>query len=177
MLNGRKITISTGGSFTPLPDGMYTVQVMDVNFLEKHVTSFAPQGKDFLEYKFAVLDEVAVEGGTTRGRNLWDRMSPSLNEKARMFKFVRAILGAEAMKSLPKNFDPESLVGKQVTVVVENTASKDGMRTFANIANYLPVRSPLTPFPVEEQGNKEVVKETKPLVAGLTPSEVLSAVA
>lgn len=176
MLNGLKVKISTGGGMVPLPDGMYTAQVMDVNFLEKHVTSFAPQGKDFLEYKFAILDEVAVEGGTTRGRNLWDRMSPSLNEKARMFKLVKAIVGAEGIKTL-RDFDPETLVGKQVMVVVENTPSKDGMRTFANIANYLPVRTPLAPFPAEEQGNKEVVKETKPLVAGLTPSEVLNAVA
>lgn len=176
MLN-KPVKISTGGNFSVIPEGIYQVELADINLLENVITSYAPMGKDMLEFKFVILDdnEITAEGSkgeTTRGRFLWHRMTPSLNEKSTMFKLVKGLVGRTLTADEIKVFNPESLLGKQCQVVVVQNASKDGTQTFSNIDNYLKATKQLPKFDGDLQRSVAVEKETKPLNVPKTDAEV-----
>lgn len=169
MLNGKQIKITTGGNFATLPEGVYTAQLADINLLENVITSFAPEGKTLLEFKFVILDDIEIpaEGttpaSTTRGRFLWHRMSPSLNEKATMSKLVKAILGKTLTPEEAATFNLEDLIGKQCQVVVTSNPSKDGTRVYSNISNYLKANKQLEKFDGDLQQVTEVQSGSTPL--------------
>ena len=86
MLNGIKPTIKVGNSFSLIPEGVLTLQIVDVN-LEQ--TSYLGVEKDVLNYKFAILDDIEdEEGGKARGRFMWKRCSLSLNPKSWLYKLA-----------------------------------------------------------------------------------------
>ena len=152
MLNGKTFSFKAGGDFTPLEEGVYQVQVVDVNLIENVITTYAPEGKDMLEFKFAVLDE------GSRGRFLWHRMTPSLNSKATMAGMVKAVLGHVPSADEVSTFNPETLIGKQVQAVVVQNPSSDGSKIWNNIQSYVKANKELPKW------DSEVVeKASKPL--------------
>ena len=178
MLNGKFVKITTGGAFATIDEGVYTAEIIDVDLLEDVVTAFSPEGKNMLNFKFAILDDIEIPAkdgmpaSNTRDRFLWHRMTPSLNEKATMSKLVKAALGRLPTPEEANAFNPESLIGKQVQVVVVNNPSKDGTRTFSNIDNYLKAPKPLPKF-TGEVGSKEVLtRATSAIEAPKTDAEV-----
>lgn len=167
MLNGKTVKISVGGEFVILDEGVYTAEVTDVNLLENVITSYAPDGKDMLDFRFRVLDEKEMttpdgKKASTRGKELRHRMTPSLNEKATMSKLVKAVLGRVPTPQEVVSFNPESLIGKQVQVVVVQSPAKDGT-IWNNIDNYMKVSTPLTAWDGEKASATEINKSTQPL--------------
>lgn len=177
MLN-KPVKISTGGTFTLIPEGVYQVQLADINLLENVITSYAPEGKDMLDFKFVILDDVEIpaengkEATTTRGKFLSQRMTPSLNEKATMYALVKAIMGRLLTKDEIMSFNPESLIGKQCQIVVVQNPSKDGTKMFANIDNYLKATKKLPPFDGDLQQTVVLDNVTKPLEIPKTDAQV-----
>src|SRR3990167_10551736 len=114
MLEGKTVKISTGGVFVTLEEGVYTLEIIDVNLLEGVISTYAPEGRDLLEYKFVVLDNLEVpakdgqSASNTRGRFLFSRMTPSLNEKATMFKLVKGVMGRIPTSQEAATFNPET---------------------------------------------------------------------
>ena len=178
MLNGKTIKISTGGAFATIDEGVYTAEIIDVDLLENVITAYSPDGKDMLNFKFAILDDIAIPArdglpeSTTRDRFLWHRMTPSLNEKATMSKLVKAALGRVPTPEEINSFNPEELIGKQVQVVVVNNPSKDGTRTFSNIDNYIKATKQLPKFTGEVGSASVVEKSTAALNVPKSDKEV-----
>lgn len=144
MLEGKKVTISVtegGMTFEPLEDGLYTVQIVDVNLVEQF-SQWKGKTETKLNYQFACLDEkreIQTKSGaifSVRGRYLWKRCSPSMHEKSWLYKLVKAVLGREPTDQEKKDFDPESIIGKRVDVFVNQQPSKDGSQVYANIVSF-----------------------------------------
>ena len=141
MLEGKKIKITTSSGFEPVPMDRYQVWIRDVN-LVKQFSPWKGEEVEVLNYQFEILDDKpmpAKEGEkaeSTQGRFLWKRCSPSLNPKSWLNKLVNGVIGRDLTKEEAENFDPESLVGKQVMVMVEQTPGKDGTTIFNNIVAF-----------------------------------------
>ena len=168
MLNGKVVKISVGGEFTLVDEGVYQAEIIDVNLLENVVTSFSPEGKDMLEYKFVIL------GGQFSGVFMTAKMSPSMNEKSTLYKLTKAALGTVPTDKDLLSFNPELLLGEQVQlVVVQNKSKKPGDdRVFANISNYLKVSSKLPAFTGDKKLAVEVSSATKAIEMPKTDAEI-----
>lgn len=160
MLNGIKPEIKLGNTYTLLPEGMLTLQIVDVNM---DTSTYLGIEKDVLNYKFAVLDDLKDEdGATVRGRFLWKRCSLSLNPKSWLSKLASAVVGHELSEDEKASFDPEALVGKQVVGMVEQKSSQDGSTTYNNILKFSKVTKKLET--VEYDSKPQVVEKTsKPI--------------
>ena len=171
MLGGRKVEISTGGNFDPIPMDKYSCQILDVNLVKRR-----NQWKgevEVLNYQYAVLDDkpmtVKDESGndkeaTTRGRFLWHACSPSLNKKAWLYKLAIAVTGRDLTAEEIKLFDPETLVGKQVDVMVQNVAGSDGT-VYNNVVAYSKTLKALPGVEGKIGQANTVTKTTSPAMA------------
>jgi len=173
MLEGKKVEISTGGNFDPVPMDKYTVQCVDVNLVtqQKYQSS---EEEEVLNYKFAILDDKPMEVTTgdgekekasTRGRYLWKRCRLALSERSWLGKLAIASEGRSLTKEEIAAFDPEAIVGKQVDVMVEHKAS--GEKVYVNIVTFSKAVKPLEPMKEEElkKTGQVVEKSTTPATA------------
>ena len=142
MLDGVKVKIRVGGDFEPIPMDRYTCQIADVS-LVRQFNQFKGEEVEMLNYKFAILDEKPMpekadgsKAGTTRGRFLWKRCSLSMSERSWLMKLAKAAEGRDLSKAEMEAFDPESIVEKQVDVMVEQNPSKDGTTIYNNIVAF-----------------------------------------
>jgi hypothetical protein len=173
MLNGQKVEIKTGGNFDPIPMDKYTVQIVDVNLVTQ-LKFQSTEEEEVLNYQFTVLDdkemEVTSDGGekatgTTRGRNLWKRCRLAMNNRSWLGKLAKAALGRDLTKEEVAGFDPESIIGKQVDVMVEQSASKDGQKIFNNIVAFNQTVKPLQPVDPKDVAKTGQVLEKKTVSA------------
>jgi len=173
MLNGQKVEINLGGNFDPVPMDKYTVQCVDVNLVSQQKFQ-STEEEDVLNYKFAILDDKPMEvtdengekkDGTTRGKYLWKRCRLAMNDRSWLGKLATAAFGRSLTKEEMKAFDAESIVGKQVDVLVEQT--EKGEKTYVNITSFKKTVKPLTPMDDSELKKTGQVKEqaTAPAVA------------
>jgi hypothetical protein len=161
-----KITIKSSGNFSPLPMGVYTVQVSDVN-IKRHFNKFKAIEEDMLNYSFTVLNDIKLEdGSSTRGRMLWKMVTPSMNSKSWLFKIAIAAYGKELTTAEMSNFNPESLVGKQVDIMVNQTPNSDGTAIYNNILTFAKNGTPLTAVEVKAVGGT-VEKSSTPVSGAL----------
>lgn len=146
MLEGKKFKFSVGGgNFSSIPMGVYTCQIVDVNAVTK-MNKFKGEEQEMLSYKFAILDDIALDdGGTTRNRYLWKDCSISMNEKSWMYKLAKAVVGREMTTEEMENFDAESIIGKQVVVMLEEKPNKENTAVFNNIMSFSKAVKQLTP--------------------------------
>jgi len=136
MLDGKKVNISTGGSFNPISDGAYICQIADVT-LVTGFNSYKGIDEDKLNYLFIVLDDIEQEDKTSsRNRYLFKRCSLSLNEKSWLYKIYKAVLGHLPSKEEIDGFDPEKIVGKQIKCLVEQKPAKDNSTIWNNIIGF-----------------------------------------
>ena len=152
----KKVIIRTGSDFEPLQADKYTVQITDVN-LKMAFNQWQGKEVEMLNYTFTVLDDKLVAekilgNDMSRGRFLWHKMSPSLSSKSWLLKLAKAVYGRELTKEEIDTFDPEAIIGKQVTVMVDQSPSKDGTMIFNNILSYSKVLKPLTPVEQKVKG-------------------------
>jgi len=151
---GKKPNIKVGGDFQTAPADKYTVQITDVNF-KLVFNNFKNVEEEKLVFKFVILDDKTFtdsEGKeiSTRGITFTDKFSQSLSPKSNLIKLAKAVYGRELTTEeldphSAKFFDPEKIVGKQVTVMLTEDPNKDGTATFNNVASYLKVVKQLTP--------------------------------
>lgn len=161
----KKVQFSTKEGFEPLAMGVYTVQITDVN-LKKQLAYHSTEEEEVLMYEFSVLDEGKLEDGSElRGRKLWHKCRLALNEKSWMFKLAKAANGRDMTPEERDTFDPESIVGKQVTVMVEQKPSKDGTKVWNNIISFDRVKKPLEPVSDAQGVSTAPATTTKSVVA------------
>lgn len=175
MLNGQKPNIKVGGDFTTLPADKYTCQIADVS-LSRQLNFQKTAEEDVLKYKLVVLDEKTIESTegeqeSTRGRFLFKNCTMSVSNRSWLGKLANSAIGHEMDQEEMKKFasDPESIVGKQVDVLVEQKegTGKNAGRTFANIVSFSKASRPLSPMSDEEIAKVEPVveKTSTPVVA------------
>lgn len=141
----KKVFASAGGNYNPIPMGAYQCLIADVEMVTAF-NSFKNIEEDKLKYTLLVLDDVKCEDGTsTRGRKLQKRCTNSVHEKAELTKLVKAALGRNLTKAEADAFDVESIVGKQVKVLVEQAPSKDGTTIWNNITSFSAAMAPMEP--------------------------------
>lgn len=153
----QKMSIKGGGSYSLLPEGAYTCQIVDVNTVTGF-NQFKGLEEEKLKYMFAVLDELKDDdGGSTRDRYLWKKCGMSLNEKSWLFKLAKATLGRDLTTEELAGFDPESLVGKQVKCLIDQKPAKDGT-VWNNIISFSKADKKLEP--VEYVAKPTVVEKS-----------------
>lgn len=158
-------TLSGGkGDFETIPEGPYTAQILDV---ENTILTFKGESKPGYKYMFAILDDdkLPESGDSVRGRRLWWSVSDSIGKRANLNKLAtcalkRELTDVEMDVEDPNCFDPESIVGMQVMVSVENKEYND--RMYSNIKAVFKVKAELEKidFTPEVKTVKEVGSKT-----------------
>lgn len=161
----KPVKMGVGGNFSEIPEDKYTTQIVDVNLVtqKKYMSS---EDEDVLNYKFVILDAKPIEGDEkgTRGRFLWKRVPLFIGgNKSWSNKLFKAVLGHELSKEEKENFDPESVVGKQVDVFTENKPSKDKSAVYTNITNFVKTTKQLEPVEDVQPANVVVENTSKPV--------------
>ena len=179
MLDGKKIEITAGSNFDPVPMDRYQVYIRDVN-LVKQFNPFKGEEVEVLNYQFEILDNKPMplkEGEkteSTQGRFLWKRCSPSLNQKSWLNKLVKGVFGRDLTKEEIADFDPESIIGKQVLVMVEQALGKDGMTVFNNIVAFSKPAKDLDTKDIDlAKPGKMVEKTSVPVTAPEDPDQFI----
>lgn len=163
-LDKSKLKIKVGGDFEALPADKYTAQVSDVSLVTQF-NKFKGIEEDLLNFKFTILDDKETESGeSTRGRLVWQRVSQTLGGRSKLGKLAIAIYGRELTKDEMETFDPESLLGKQVDIMVVQNPSSDGTTIYNNIISVSKAIKKLKPVEDQEQA-KPLVKKTVPATA------------
>lgn len=148
-----KVKIKVGADFEPLPADKYTCQIADVSLVEQF-NKFKQENQEMLNYKLVVLDDNKIDKipnpETTRGRYLWKRCSMTMSPKSWLYKLAKAVHGKELTKKEQTDFDPNSIIGKQVDVMTEQATGTDGVTVYTNIVSFATNKKPLTPIVVEE---------------------------
>jgi len=161
----KPVKMGVGGNFSTIPEDKYTTQIVDVNLVtqKKYMSS---EDEDVLNYKFVILDKKEIDGDEkgTRGRFLWKRVPLFIGgDKSWANKLYKAVIGRELTKEEKEAFDPESVVGKQVDVFIENKPSKDKSTLYTNITNFVKTTKQLDPVE-DAQPNNVVVEKTSKAV-------------
>lgn len=173
MLDGKKVDIRIGGDFDPVPMDKYTAQIVDVNLVSQF-NKFKGAEVDMLNYQFAILDDKPMGEGsdeTTKGRFLWKRCSLSISEKSWLGKLLKGVEGRDLTKDEMEGFDPESLVGKQVDVMVEAKEGSNGI-VYNNIVAFSKTLKKLDMIQFEPKP-AQVNKTSKPVELQEDPEEVI----
>ena len=175
MLEGRKVEIKTSEGFAPLPADKYTCQITDVNLVSQ-LKYQSTEEEEVLNYQFQILDDNSmpkVKGekeATTRGRFVWKRCRLALNSRSHLGKLAAAVEGRILTKEEAEKFDPESIVGKQLDVMVEqNPSKKDPAVIFNNVISFNKVVKELEALPIEERKTQTVEKTTSAAVPATAP--------
>lgn len=137
-----KVSKKSGGDFTPHPetDGLVKAVIVDVTDLKPMQTQYGQ--KDV----FKIVYESEVEDDTGRRFCIWSPpYTPSFNEKANFRKDLKKIRGRDISKAEEDEFDPETLIGHAVQIIVKH--EEKGDKTYAQITHVQPHKGsdPLTP--------------------------------
>jgi hypothetical protein len=143
----------------------YTVQIADVNYKVLR-NPFKGVEEERLNFQYIILDDKPVsdeEGAeSVRGRYLWHAVTPALSSKSWLLKLAKAVYGRDLTKEEMESFDPESLIGKQVDVVVEQNTGKDGVTIYNNITSYGKNLKKLPAIEVAPKKEEVIEKSTEP---------------
>lgn len=134
--------ITENKTFEPCPEFTGKAVCVDVTPLVER------QGQFGTQQCFRVVFEIDMDHEERKGERhcVWSRnLTPSLNPKANLRKFLRSWFGRDLTQVELDGFDTESLLGKPAQLVVVHE-HKDN-ETYANIAACTPDKSgaPLTP--------------------------------
>ena len=168
MLGEKKVKIKIAGDYDPIPMDKYTCQIADVNYKVQR-NPFKGIEEERLNFQFIILDDKPVsdeEGAeSVRGRYLWHAVTPALSSKSWLLKLAKAVYRRDLTKEEMESFDPESLIGKQVDVVVEQNTGKDGVTIYNNITSYGKNIKKLPAVEVAPKQEEVVEKSTEPAKA------------
>lgn len=125
----------SGGNFLPHDEGNFIGVCVDVTPPVKRDTQYGP--KDEFRIVFETNASPREDGSA---QMIWSRsFTESLNEKASLRKFIRQWFGRDLTAEEEVCFDTEALlIGRNASLVIVHEASKDGTKTYANIAACTP---------------------------------------
>lgn len=118
--------------FPLVPNGIYTVEIVDVSLLENVDTKWGK--KDYYRFYMGVINS-----GENRGYSLWHKVSKSYNSgydggnASALYKLHKAIEDVDV-----KSVNVNSFIGKRVQVFVKQEKSNKGV-TYSNIKEVMPV--------------------------------------
>ena len=166
MLSTRPKLRGGSGDFEPVSEGVYTLQILDVDAVS---WEYKGEKKDGFNFKLAILDdeELPESGASTRGRFLWYRVSDAISKRSNLYKLASAAFGRqltneETDPDSEECLNPNDLVGKQVMGVVVNNVDNDG-RTWNNIESVSRVKTKLKPIDYKVEEPTVTKTETKPV--------------
>ena len=177
MLSERPKLRGGAGDFETIPEGVYTLQILDVD-----AVSWEYKGKENkgFNFKFGILDdeELPESGDSTRGRFLWWRVTDSINKRSNLYKLASAVLGRKLTdeEQDPEDADslyPNDLVGLQIMGVIENNEDNEG-NVWSNIASVSKVKTELEAMEYEAEEatvTKTVTKPVKKIIEKVVEEE------
>jgi hypothetical protein len=151
--------------YPPIPENVYQCELLDITM--KETNKYQSQEKEnVLDFQFTLLNG-KDKNGDLRGRNLWRNYVPmslyiGKNGKNVLYQIIEAIQNEEMSPEQEAMLDSQainSLIGKQVRVVVKNKPDAKG-KIWSNIVSFLPIESELPGLTPEEK-EKAQVKEKK----------------
>lgn len=152
--------------FDPLPEDIYQVEIADAALVDAPVYKKPDETEELINFEFVVLDE-----GQFRGRRLWKKVRPVINEGGNGFKasFLYELM-CKAMKIQLKKQEAldlaiNVLLGKQLVVAVDAKPGKND-KVWNNIRSFTQVKDMLEPF------EKSEVPKTEGTVAPTTAREM-----
>lgn len=162
-----KIEKTEKKEFLPIPDGVYTVEFLDIN-LKDAKGKFAKPGEKNFSCQFTLLDG-EEDDKSLRGRNLWSNFVPTslyMGKKGKneLYQVLEAFSGHELSSEEEAKMDSDfltALIGKQCKVMVMITANGD--KFYNKIVKYSPVKTTLIPLTAEEKENAKVKTVKKEL--------------
>ena len=152
-----------GGTYEPIPEDMYQVELLDVEMQEKPSYNDKNKMEKVLSFQFVLLD-----GTDLRGRSIWKNFVPTYlyigkNGKNSLYSVVEGLFGrplTNEEESMGISSDTlNDLIGKQVRVTVKNKAGKDN-KVFSNIVDFFPARTLINALTPDEK-EKARVKNKK----------------
>ena len=126
-----KIKPSSGGGSVSVGEGIFSVEIVDISYIEADQTKY---GKPQLNFRFRIL-KGGYEGAELQSWAScvlspgWEGGNPS-----NLYLLACAVLGEEV--DLEKEFDPNVLMGGKLTIVVELRRTKGG-KEYSKITKYL----------------------------------------
>lgn len=154
--------------YTPLPDDMYQVELLDISsrlnetYDSKQARmkdpSLAIENETVLDFVFTVVEETPVDGKSIRGRNIYMNFVPGVlyigkKGKNDLYKIVEAMQRetvtpkqeAEGITGSTLN----GFIGKQCRIVTKQV-EKNGKK-YMNVENLLVAKSDLAPLTAQEK--------------------------
>jgi len=167
MIQGKAKLTGGNGDFETIPEGVYTLQIIDVN---EAILSFKGKERGGFNFKFAILDdeEFPVSGEPIRGRFLWWKVSDSINKKSNLCKLAVSALGrplTDEEQDIESDgcLNLNGLVGLQIMAVITNSEDKTG-KLWSNIDSVSKVKTLLKPVEYEPEEEVKVKTTTKAVV-------------
>lgn len=138
MLNAQQSVVvkKDNASFTPMPEGAYGAEVVDINFKPKEelkAGKFPPKDKYYIT--LGILDS-----GELRGKSLIHFVSTSFNagftggSPSKLYDFVCAVMSEKVDDK--KELDLNSLLGGQLVIIIKDNVAADG-KVYSNITEVM----------------------------------------
>lgn len=152
------------GNYDPIPENMYTVELLDVSSESRPTYDTRNEADDkkiyenVLNFHFVLLDGEET-GKSLRGRSVWNNFVPAFlyiskkNGKNRLYEIVEA-LQKQTVSPEQEAFGIDgkylnSLVGKQTRIATENQTKGD--KTYTQIVKFYPLATNLAPLTDQEK--------------------------
>ena len=137
MLNAEQSVVKNEGkNFTPVPEGVYGVEVVDIYFKPKEELKPGKfPAKDKYYITLGILDT-----GELRGKSLIHFVTTAFNagftggQPSKLYDFVCAVMGEKIDDKNEQ--DLNTLIGGQLVIIVKESAGQDG-RKFSNITEVM----------------------------------------
>lgn len=149
-----------GQTFEPLPKGVYQLELIDIELVEKDKYQKPGEKENVFEFTYGVVND-----GDFRARRHWENFIPTYlyigkNGKNKLYQIIEAhvkdILSPEQEAKMDTQFI-NNLIGGQVQVAI-GTKTK-GDKTYQVVESWLPANTSMTSLTVEEKEVKK--KETE----------------
>ena len=164
LLNGQDAGVKTSGSFRPIPEDKYTIQLLKIKS-DRKFNQFKGEELPVLNFQFVVLDDKPIvvdkaeleegEENTTRGKYLFQTCSLSYTSRSNLYKLLAAMLGQELSKDESEKFDLSSLVGGQVSAMVNQAPNKDKTAIFNNVLSFSKCVKKLSEWEIAKEAKTE----------------------
>lgn len=128
-----KLSEKKGGDFTPHPEsgGMIAAVLVDITPLKEVPDKFHP-GE--IKEVFRLVYETEMTDDEGKRFCIWSRpYTASLHEKASFRKDIKKILGRDMTAAELGEFDTESLIGRNVNMIIQHEEGQNG-QTYAVIS-------------------------------------------
>lgn len=159
--------------YLPLPEDIYTVELLDINSEKRptYDTRNKPKEEQIMEtifmFQFTLLEGLdKKEGKDLRGRNIWENFVPAYlyegkKGKNKLYQITEALLGHDLSQEEEATLDQDrinDLIGSQCRVINKQVKKDD--KIWDRIVQYLPANESKEPLNDEEREQAKVKVKT-----------------